>query len=202
MKTLTSRQRDVMSAVSDLTHRWGYSPSVRELCHRLGVSSTCTVQKHLNALVKKGYLVRQGGKSRTLQLADAKAEAGRSGVVAIPLVGRVAAGQPTEAIENVEDYLPMARELVGSERVFLLRVRGESMVGEGISDGDLILVRPQATADDGEVVVAVIEGEATVKRFYRDPGGVRLVAANPAFPDIRTPQVDLVGKVLMCFHRL
>ncbi len=190
-----------MVAVQELTQSLGYSPSVRELCRHLGVSSTCTVQKHLAALVKKGYLVKQGGKSRTLQVATPRGLR-QGGVVSVPLLGRVAAGQPTEVIEDVEDYLPLARALVGGEKVFLLRVRGASMIGDGVADGDLILVRPQPTAQEGEMVVAIVDGEATVKRLYREGSGFRLEASNPDFPSIVSPRVDIVGKVLMCLHRV
>ncbi len=201
MKGLTKRQREVIAAIQELTESLGYSPSVRELCERLKVASTCTVQKHLVALIKKGYLVKQGGKSRTLQIAI-PGGGSRRGIVPVPLLGRVAAGQPMEAIENIEDYLPLSRELVGADKVFLLRVRGDSMIGDGIADGDLIVVRRQNSAEEGEIVVAIMDGEATVKHVYRDGYQFRLEASNPAFGPIAAPHVDIVGRVIMCLHRL
>jgi len=150
-------------------------------------------------------VLKEQGKSRTLQVMMPGAPAvARKGVLAVPLVGRVAAGQPLEAVENVEDYLALSKSLVGDEDVFLLRVKGDSMVGDGIADSDLLLVRKQSTAEQGDVVVALVGEEATVKRFNRRNGAVVLQPSNPAYQPIVTEpeKVQILGKVLMCLHRL
>lgn len=203
MEKLTNRQREVLEAIEEAMGEEGYAPTVRELCARLRVRSTCTVQKHLVTLEEKGFLTRRTRKSRGVQLAFGKGLRRRSGpVVDVPIVGRVAAGVPIHAEENIEDYVPMTRALVGDEDAFLLRVKGNSMIGDGIFDNDLVLVRKQTDAESGEIVVAMVDGEAAVKRFRRDDRRVRLESSNPAFGPILTDQADIVGKVMLCIHRV
>lgn len=201
MEPLTTSQRRVLEAIQGSAER-GYVPTVRELCHAVGVRSTCTVQKHLCALEKKGYLSRRPGRSRSIQLTQGPhAAGGAQQVVMLPLVGRVAAGVPLQAEENVEDYVPLTRALVGQEQAFLLRVRGNSMIGDGILDGDILVVRQQDSAEPGQIVVAMVEGEATVKRFYRENGRFRLQPSHPEMEPIISDRVQIVGRVLMCIRR-
>jgi repressor LexA len=203
MEALTARQREVLEAIEQAVGEDGYVPTVRELCARLGVSSTCTIQKHLVALERKGFLSRRSRKSRGVQLAFGKGFRRQRGpVLDVPILGRVAAGLPIYAEENVEAYIPMTRELVGSEDVFLVRVQGESMIGDGIFNNDLVVVRRQAKAENGEVVVAMVDGEVTVKRLYREDGKIRLESSNPAFEPLIMNSVEVLGKVALCIHRL
>jgi len=203
MERLTTRQKEVLEAIEEAVGEQGYVPTVRELCARLGVSSTCTVQKHLVTLERKGFLSRRSRKSRGVQLAFGRGFRRRRGpVVDVPIVGRVAAGLPIYGEENVEGYIPMTRELVGTEDVFLVRVKGDSMTGDGIFNNDLVVVRRQAEAENGEVVVAMVDGEVTVKRLYREDGRFRLESSNPAFEPIVLKSVEVLGKVALCIHRL
>jgi repressor LexA len=203
MEKLTPRQKEVLEAIETSLGEEGYIPTVRELCAKLRVRSTCTVQKHLVALEEKGFLIRRSRKSRGVQLAFGRGFRRQRGpIVDVPIVGKVAAGKPIYAEENVEEFLPMTRALVGEEDVFLVRIKGDSMTGNGIYDNDLVLVRKQADAENGEVVVAMLDGEVTVKRFHRQDGKIRLESSNPAYEPIIRMGVEVLGKVLLCLHRL
>jgi len=203
MEQLTPRQKEVLETLEEVMEEQGFVPTVRELCAKLRVKSTCTVQKHLVALERKGFLTRRSRKSRSVQLAfGSKFPRRRGPVVDVPIVGAAAAGRPIYAEENIEEYIPMTRALIGSEDVFLVRVRGTSMTGDGIFDNDLVLVRKQAEAENGEVVVAMLDGEVAVKRFYRQNGQIRLESSNPAFQPIIKDQLDVLGKVILCIHRI
>lgn len=176
METLTKRQSQVLTFVERSIEERGYPPTMREIGLHMGIRSTNGVNDHLKALERKGYIVREDLKSRTLRPVAPKSRARE-----VPLVGRVAAGQPLLAVENLEDTLRVDRSLVGeAEQVFALRVTGESMIKDGILDGDLVFVRSQETARSGEIVVALVDDEATVKRYYPEPDGVRLQPANDA----------------------
>ncbi|MCL6581527.1 MAG: transcriptional repressor LexA [Firmicutes bacterium] len=202
-ESLTGRQRQILEFIKRQTRERGYPPSVREIGEAVGLSSSSTVHGHLARLEEKGYLRRDPSKPRAIEILE---EGGRAvqkqRLVSLPLVGRVTAGQPILAVENIEDYVPLPRDLVGSEGCFLLKVQGDSMVGAGIHDGDLVIVKPQPTADNGDIVVALLEDEATVKRFYRERGAVRLQPENPRLEPIVTRNVRIVGKVVGLFRRL
>lgn len=187
---LTDRQQQILDFIVEYSRSEGFPPSVREIGRQFGIYPA-TVQDHIDALERKGYLQKKRFQSRTLSVAGKSSLADRTkrsvDAVSVPLLGRVAAGSPILAEENIEDQfeLPSGWAQAGS---FLLRVRGSSMEGAHIVDGDLVLVQPQATATNGQIVVAMIEDEATVKRFYRTAGGVELRAENPAFPTIPIPK--------------
>ena len=193
---LTERQTKILDYIRYVTRIRSYPPSVREIGEAVGLSSSSTVHNHLNQLERRGLIKRDPSKSRTVQLVqDAGVDAQRRNAISVPLVGSVAAGAPILAEQNIEDHVLLSADMA-QEGNFLLRVRGESMINAGILDGDLVLVRPQQEAPaNGVIVVAMVDGDATVKRFERGNGHVRLVAENPAYEPIVTTNVSLVGIV-------
>ncbi len=192
---LTERQNKILDYIRYVTKVRSYPPSVREIGEAVGLSSSSTVHNHLNQLERRGLIKRDPSKSRTVQLVqDAQVDHQRRNAVSVPVVGNVAAGAPILAEQNIEDHMLLSSELA-QEGFFLLRVRGDSMINAGILDSDLVLVRPQHDAPQGAIVVALVEGDATVKRFERGNGHVRLVPENPAYEPIVTTNVSLVGVV-------
>lgn len=192
---LTERQNKILDYIRYVTKVRSYPPSVREIGEAVGLSSSSTVHNHLNQLERRGLIKRDPSKSRTVQLVqDAQVDHQRRNAVSVPVVGNVAAGAPILAEQNIEDHMLLSSELA-QEGFFLLRVRGDSMINAGILDSDLVLVRPQHDAPQGAIVVALVDGDATVKRFERGNGHVRLVPENPAYEPIVTTNVSLVGVV-------
>ena len=192
---LTERQNKILDYIRYVTKVRSYPPSVREIGEAVGLSSSSTVHNHLNQLERRGLIKRDPSKSRTVQLVtDAHADAQRRNAVSIPVVGNVAAGAPILAEQNIEEHMLLSSD-VAQDGNFLLRVRGESMINAGILDGDLVLVKPQQEATNGSIVVALVDGDATVKRFERGNGHVKLIAENPAYEPIVTTNVSLVGVV-------
>ena len=200
MQLITIRQREVLDYITRFIDRNGYPPTLREIAGHLKVSGTLGVMKHLDALEQKGYLRRETGSSRGIVLAGRTAP-----TVSIPVAGVVRAGLPQPAIEDIEEHLAIDRSLLRGGRYFL-RVRGDSMVNAAIMDGDLALVRPQATADNRDIVVAMIDGEATLKRFYRGKDHIRLQPENPNMEPIIVREGDgevtIVGKVVGIYRPL
>lgn len=181
----------------------GYAPSVREIGEAVGLKSTSTVHGHLTRLEKKGLLHRDAMKPRAMGLTGDAPEADDPfDVLRIPVVGRVAAGMPILAEENIEETLPLPAELTGQGEHFILRVRGDSMIEAGILNDDYIVVRKQETARNGDIVVALVEDEATVKRFYKENGHFRLQPENSAMAPIIVNEVVLLGKVISLMRRL
>ena len=192
---LTERQHKILDYIRYVTKVRSYPPSVREIGEAVGLSSSSTVHNHLNQLERRGLIKRDPSKSRTVQLVtDAHADAQRRNALSIPVIGNVAAGVPILAEQNIEDHVLLSSDMA-QEGNFLLRVRGESMINAGILDGDLVLVKPQQEATNGSIVVALVDGDATVKRFERGNGHVKLIAENPAYQPIVTTNVSLVGVV-------
>ena len=192
---LTDRQTKILEFIRRVGQTRNYPPSVREIGEAVGLSSSSTVHNHLNQLERRGLIKRDPSKSRTVQLvADADMDQKRRSAVSVPIVGNVAAGTPILAEQNIEDHVLLSPELA-KEGYFLLRVRGDSMVNAGILDGDLVLVRPQHEASNGSIVVALVDGDATVKRFERSNGHIKLIAENPAYEPIVATNVSLVGIV-------
>ena len=192
---LTERQNKILDYIRYVTKVRNYPPSVREIGEAVGLSSSSTVHNHLNQLERRGLIKRDPSKSRTVQLvADAEIAEQRRNAVSVPIVGNVAAGSPILAEQNIEDHILLSSDLA-KDGYFLLRVRGDSMVNAGILNDDLVLVRPQHEAPNGSIVVALVEGDATVKRFERADGHVKLIAENPAYDPIVTTNVSLVGQV-------
>jgi repressor LexA len=192
---LSDRQSKILDYIRYVTRVRNYPPSVREIGEAVGLSSSSTVHNHLNQLERRGLIKRDASKSRTVQLVgEMEIDDKRRNAVAVPIVGHVAAGVPILAEQNIEDHLMLSPE-IAQEGWFLLKVRGDSMINAAILDGDLVLVRPKQEASNGEIVVALIDDEATVKRFHRANGRVELIAENPAYAPIIPDTVSIVGDV-------
>ena len=192
---LSERQGKILNYIRYVTKVRNYPPSVREIGEAVGLSSSSTVHNHLNQLERRGLIKRDPSKSRTVQLVeDAEMDSQRRNAVSVPVVGNVAAGAPILAEQNIEDHVLLSPDLA-QEGFFLLRVRGDSMINAGILEGDMVLVKPQKEAHNGNIVVALVDGDATVKRFQRGNGHVKLIAENPAYEPIVTTSVELVGTV-------
>ena len=192
---ISTRQREILDYIREMVADRGYPPSVREIGEAVGLSSPSTVHSHLSTLEATGHLRRDPTKPRAIEILDAPA---RGDVRDVPLVGRIAAGSPILAEEDIEDVYALPTELVGDGPIFMLRVKGDSMVDAGILDGDFVVIRRQPDALDGEIVAALIDGEeATVKRLQRKDGAVILLSENPAYePMVFTDGIELIGKVV------
>jgi len=193
MSKLTSRQQQVYDFICDYLDRYEYAPTLQEIAGCLGINGNLGVLRHLDALEKKGYLRRTAGQSRGIVISS------RLAAKALPIVGSVAAGPLSEALEDVEGYFSVDNSLVKDPGSFLLRVRGDSMVEAQISDGDLAVIHPQSVAENGDIVVAMLDGEVTLKRFFREEGKIRLQPENPRLQPIilsaSAGDVAIVGKV-------
>ena len=197
-KTLTPRQRQVLQFIREEIVSQGYPPSVRDICRGLGLRSSSTVHAHLSQLEAKGYIRRDPAKPRAIEvLADR-----REDVVPVPIIGRVTAGEPILAVENLEGTLPLPASFAGTGNTFLLRIRGDSMMGAGIFDDDYVLVNQQDTAENGDIVVALLGDEATVKRYYREKDSIRLQPENEGMEPIITREVRILGKVIAVLRQL
>ncbi|MGI5919619.1 MAG: transcriptional repressor LexA [Christensenellales bacterium] len=194
MEGLTRRQRDVLEYLKKYINENGYAPCVRDICDALNLKSTSTAHAHLTKLESKGYISRDPAKPRTIMILDGSTVKER--MVSVPVVGRVAAGTPITAVENIDEYLSLPYSLLGTEDVFILNVTGDSMMNAGIFDKDKIIAQKQDYAQNGDIVVAMIDDEATVKRFFVENGRVRLQPENDNYEPIYAKQVDILGKVI------
>ncbi len=203
-KDLTKRQQEIFDFIKRYSAKYGYPPTVRDIGKAVGLASSSTVHAHLANLEKVGLLRRDPTKPRAIELLDRAADAVKSVVKSpgLPLVGHVAAGQPILAEENIEEYVPVPSLAGGEEGEYVLRVRGESMKNAGILEGDFVVVRPQETASDGEIVVALVGEEATVKRFFRENDHVRLQPENETMEPIRSREVRVLGRVVGVFRQV
>ncbi|MDA8228356.1 MAG: transcriptional repressor LexA [Desulfitobacterium hafniense] len=200
---LTERQIKIIEFIKSEIRQKGYPPSVREIGDAVGLMSSSTVHGHLQTLEEKGYIRRDPTKPRAIEILDSSSDLGlKKSISYVPILGKVTAGQPILAIENIEDYFPLPTDMVNSDSVFMLRVQGDSMIEAGILNGDLILVRQQNTARNGEIVVAMIGDDATVKRFFREKTLVRLQPENSFMDPIYSQDVAVVGKVMGVFRML
>jgi repressor LexA len=192
MDKLSARQKEILEFIRRSIDRHGYPPSVREIGAAVGLSSSSTVHAHLMQLAKKGFIKRDRTKPRAIEVTGYNAP-----IVHVPVVGRVAAGEPILAVENIEDTFPLPLNfLKSSDDLFMLTVRGDSMIKVGILDGDYIIVRQQNSADDGDIVVALLGDNATVKRFFREADAVRLQPENDALEPIISKDVTVLGRVV------
>lgn len=218
---LKTREKNILNFMKSEISTKGYPPTVREICSALGIKSTSTVHKDIETLVREGYLRKDPSKPRALMVVDPSSSDGHlaaagfegisnvqdisSSTVEVPVIGRVAAGQPILADENIEDSFPIPERFVNGGTNFMLRVKGESMIGAGIMDGDLILVQQTEDVKNGEIVVAMIDGfesEATVKTYYRESGHIRLQPENETMSPIIVRDAKIVGKVKGVFRYL
>lgn len=200
MEELTPRQRQVLEIVTAQIDAYGYPPTLREIGAKLGVTGTLGVMKHLEALEKKGYLRRQEGSTRGITLCS------RSQAASLPILGQVRAGGLHQAIEEIEGHFAIDRSQLASGAAFFLRVKGDSMIHAHIKEGDLALVRPQPDAANRDIVVAMVGGEATLKRFYREADRIRLQPENPNYEPIivseGAAEFSIVGKVVGIYRQM
>ena len=202
-KPATERQQTILSVIRQFTSERGYPPSVREIGERVGLSSSSTIHAHLKALEKRGLISRDPTKPRALRSDMSGPLPSAPESVVMPIVGKVAAGTPITAQENLEgEFVLPSSFLPRSSDAFMLRVQGDSMIEAAILDGDLIVVRPQKSASNGEIVVAMLEGDATVKRFYREDGRIRLQPENRSMAPIYASDVEIIGRVEAVVRRL
>uniref|UniRef100_UPI00384F73FC transcriptional repressor LexA n=1 Tax=Spongiactinospora rosea TaxID=2248750 RepID=UPI00384F73FC len=205
VSALPPRQQRILATIRDWVARHGYPPSTREIGQAVGLRSTSSVSRHLKSLEDKGFLRRGAGLSRPIDVRDfMRAEAPRQAadLVPVPVVGDIAAGSPITAVEHLDDTLTLPRELTGRGTVFGLRVRGDSMIDAAICDGDIVVVRQQPEAHSGQIVAAMIDGEATVKVYRRRGGRVLLEPRNPAYADIDGEGAAILGIVVSVLRNL
>jgi repressor LexA len=198
---LTKRQKEIFDYIRKYASKHGYPPTVREIGKAVGLHSSSTVHAHLANLEKIGLLRRDPTKPRAIELLVDRAKKLVRGP-GLPLVGQVAAGEPVLAEEHIEEYLEVPAVIGGETGDYILNVKGDSMKDAGILEGDFVVVRPAQTADNGEIVVALLDDEATVKRFFREKDRVRLEPANKAYKPIRTREAELLGKVVGVFRSI
>lgn len=209
---LNKREKAILKFIQKQVETKGYPPSVREIGKAVGLSSTATVHGYLAKLTEKGYIKKENQKGRTLRLLkgtdnkekmpeDKKFYSGRE-MVEVPVIGKITAGEPILAVENVTDTFPIPIDFVGNSESFMLTVRGESMIEAGILNGDYILVKKQNTANNGEIVVALIGDEATVKTFYKEKDHIRLQPENSTMDPIIVPNCEILGKVAGVFRKM
>ena len=193
---ITKKQTEILEYIKSQILNKGYPPSVRDICTAVNLKSTSSVHAHLETLEKNGYIRRDPTKPRAIEIIDDNFNLTRREVVNVPLIGQVAAGQPLLAVENITSYFPIPAEFIPKEEVFMLNVKGESMVNAGIYDGDQIIVKQQSTASNGEIVVALVDDSATVKRFYKENGYIRLQPENDFMEPIIVDSCEIIGKVI------
>ncbi|MBE3101645.1 MAG: transcriptional repressor LexA [Firmicutes bacterium] len=193
---LSEKQKKILSFLKHELMTKGYPPSVREICDAVGLKSTSTVHGYLERLEKKGLIRRDPTKPRAIEILDDLSFFSKKELVNVPIIGRVTAGLPILAVENIEDTFPLPVEYLHNSDVFMLTVVGESMIGAGIFDGDYVIVKQQSTANNGDKVVALIEDEATVKTFYKEQTYFRLQPENPNMDPIIVKEVRILGKVI------
>ena len=197
---LTSKQQEILEYIKETILNKGYPPAVREICEAVHLKSTSSVHSHLETLEEKGYIRKNPAKPRTIEIIDDCFNLTRREVVNVPLVGTVAAGVPLLAEENIENYYPIPVELLPNAETFMLNVKGNSMINAGIFDGDQLIVERCSTAYDGEIVVALVDDSATVKRFYKEDGYYRLQPENAEMDPIIVDHIKIIGKVIGLFR--
>ena len=197
---ISAKQQEILEYIKQEILKKGYPPAVREICDAVHLKSTSSVHAHLETLEKNGYIRRDPTKPRAIEIVDDTFNLVRREMVNVPIVGKVAAGEPILATENIENYFPIPAEMMPNAETFMLRVQGESMVNAGILDGDLILVKQQDTANNGDMVVALVDDSATVKTFYKEDGHYRLQPENDTMDPIIVPEVMILGKVFGVFR--
>ena len=197
---ISDKQREILEYIKAEILNKGYPPAVREICEAVKLKSTSSVHAHLETLEKNGYIRRDPTKPRAIEIVDENFNLTRREMVNVPIVGKVAAGEPILAVENIENYFPIPAEFMPNEQTFILQVQGESMVNAGILDGDYILVEQQTTANDGDMVVALVDDSATVKTFYKENGYYRLQPENDFMEPIIVSDVMIMVKVIGTFR--
>ncbi|MFJ7648350.1 transcriptional repressor LexA [Lysinibacillus sp. NPDC097279] len=204
MKKVSKRQEDILAFIKEEVRAKGYPPSVREIGEAVGLASSSTVHGHLARLEQKGFIRRDPTKPRAIEILEPEDSIQKQSVIHVPLVGKVTAGSPITAIENIDEYFPLP-DIYGTseDQLFMLEIMGESMIEAGIFDGDLVIVKQKATADNGDIVVAMTEeDEATVKRFFKERNHFRLQPENATMEPIIVDQVSILGQVVGLYRRV
>ena len=192
---ISSKQREILEYIKQEILNKGYPPAVREICEAVHLKSTSSVHSHLETLEKNGYIRRDATKPRAIEIIDDNFNLTRREVVNVPIIGQVAAGQPLLAVENIENYFPIPTEFMPNAETFMLKVKGDSMINAGIFNGDKILVQKQSDAQNGDIVVALVDDSATVKTFYKEDGHFRLQPENDTMDPIIVNECSILGKV-------
>ena len=197
---ISMKQTEILEYIKEVTLSRGYPPTVREIGEAVGLKSSASVHAHLATLEKNGYIRRDPSKPRAIEIVDDEFALTRKEYAQIPIVGRVAAGEPLLAEENIQDYFPIPVEMLPNDQIFMLIVRGDSMINAGIFDGDKVIVRQKNSAQNGDIVVALIEDGATVKTFYNEGDHIRLQPENPDYDPIIVKDVAILGEVIGVFR--
>ena len=198
---ITQKQSDILEFIKSELLSKGYPPTVRDICNAVNLKSTSSVHAHLETLEKNGYIRRDPTKPRAIEIIDENFSLTGREVVNVPIVGRVAAGEPLLATQNIENYFPIPMEFMPNNDVFMLEVKGESMINVGIFEGDWIVVEKKNTARNGEIIVALVDDSATVKTFYKEDGHIRLQPENDSMDPIIVPDCKILGKVISLYRR-
>ena len=200
---LSDRQKKILDYIKNCVRMKGYPPSVREIGKAVGLSSSSTVHSHLEILEKAGYIKKDPTLPRAIEIIEDDYLFPKKEIISVPLLGRITAGLPVLAVENMEDSFPVPLDFLGSQGdFFMLSVDGESMIEAGILDGDYVIIRQQSSANNGDIVAALLDDEATVKRFYKEKDHIRLQPENPAFEPIRSEFVQILGKVVGLYRKI
>jgi len=199
---ITAKQQEILEYIKETILKKGYPPAVREICEAVHLKSTSSVHSHLETLERNGYIRRDPTKPRAIEILDDMFGLTRREMVQVPLIGTVAAGQPILAEENIEDYFPLPADILPNAQTFMLHVKGNSMINAGIYDGDRLLVEQTSVAHNGEIVVALVEDSATVKRFYKEDGHYRLQPENDSMDPIIVENVEILGKAIGLFRMM
>lgn len=197
---ITDKQREILEYIKQEILNKGYPPTVREMCDAVHLKSTSSIHSHLESLEKNGYIRRDPSKPRTIEIVDDNFNLTRREVVNVPVVGSIAAGQPLLAVQNIDNYFPIPSEYMPNQDTFMLHVKGESMINAGIFDGDVILVKQQNTARNGEIVAALVDDSATVKTFYKETDHIRLQPENDSMDPIIVADCQILGVVFGVFR--
>lgn len=198
---ITEKQTEILEYIKKEILAKGYPPTVRDICTAVNLKSTSSVHAHLESLEKNGYIRRDPTKPRAIEIIDDNFSLTRREMVNVPMIGRVAAGEPILATQNIENYFPIPAEFMPNGEVFMLKIKGDSMINVGILDGDWIVVEKQNTARNGEIVVALVEDSATVKTFYKENGHIRLQPENDNLDPIIVPDCIIMGKVISLYRQ-
>lgn len=200
---ITEKQEEILEFIKEKILKKGYPPSVREICEAVNLKSTSSVHSHLATLEERGYIRRDPTKPRAIEILDDSFALNMNReMVNVPVIGAIAAGQPLLAEQNIEEYFPIPVELLPNSQTFMLKVKGNSMINAGIFDGDQIIVEQSSTAENGDIVVALLDDSATVKRFYKEGGRYRLQPENDTMEPIIADQVDIQGRVIGLFRKM
>ncbi|MCI9236983.1 MAG: transcriptional repressor LexA [Dorea sp.] len=197
---ISAKQQEILDYIKSQILERGFPPAVRDICEAVHLKSTSSVHSHLETLEKNGYIRRDPTKPRAIEILDSSFNFTRREMVNVPLIGRVAAGEPILAEQNIEEYFPVPMEYMPNRQTFMLKVKGESMINAGIFDGDFVLVEERKTAHNGEMIVALIEDGATVKTFYKEEGIIRLQPENDTMDPIIVNNCQILGKVIGVFR--